>query len=37
MQVGKPIPTEGKGLSYKARLMEEVRKAIEELTESGTR
>ncbi len=37
VHVGKPIPTEGKGLSYKAMLMDEVREAIEELTECRTR
>jgi 1-acyl-sn-glycerol-3-phosphate acyltransferase len=37
VRIGKPIPTEGKGLSYRARLMEEVRNAIEGLTQCPTR
>ena len=35
--VGKPIPMEGKGLSYKAGLMEEVRAAIEGLMQCRMR
>jgi 1-acyl-sn-glycerol-3-phosphate acyltransferase len=31
IHMGKPIPIEGKGLSYKAELMEEVRRSIEGL------
>jgi 1-acyl-sn-glycerol-3-phosphate acyltransferase len=31
VSIGRPIPVEGKGLSYKAELMEEVRRAIEGL------
>jgi 1-acyl-sn-glycerol-3-phosphate acyltransferase len=36
VRVGKPIPMEGKGLSYKAGLMEEVRAAIGELMQCRT-
>ena len=37
VRVGKPIPMEGKGLSYKSGLMEEVRAAIEGLMQCRTR
>ncbi len=37
LRVGKPIPMEGKGLSYKSGLMEEVRAAIEGLMQCRTR
>jgi 1-acyl-sn-glycerol-3-phosphate acyltransferase len=37
VRMGKPIPMEGKGLSYKAGLMEEVRAAIERLMQCPTR
>lgn len=37
VRVGKPIPMEGKGLSYKSGLMEEVRAAIERLMQCRTR
>ena len=37
IRVGKPIPMEGKGLSYKSELMGEVRAAIEGLMQCRTR
>lgn len=35
IRMGKPIPIEGKGLSYKAELMEKVRRSIEGLRDVG--